>query len=179
MLPRKHVRWWWSIDFLRRIAFISIYVFTTNQQLKQVRYQDLCVFSYLSMFIWALSDISAKTFFLFLNLSKRIYLSQVKVAVTLFQALTVYVFDSVKKAPSWIWELNWPNHNHIESVCKKINVLSANVCLSIWSILIIYHIPFEKEHIFEIFWYRVWWHCNRIFITKPHQTNYQIFVCLR
>lgn len=31
----KHVRWWWSIDFLRRLVFISIYVFVTSSKLKQ------------------------------------------------------------------------------------------------------------------------------------------------
>eukprot|EP00111_Clytia_hemisphaerica_P001419 TCONS_00004031-protein len=39
----RHVRWWWSIDFLRRIAFIAIYVFATDTQLKQTLLTICCV----------------------------------------------------------------------------------------------------------------------------------------
>lgn len=41
---RKHVRWWWAVDFIRRIVFIAVYVFTPDWQMKQVCAICFCFF---------------------------------------------------------------------------------------------------------------------------------------
>lgn len=40
---RKHVRWWWAVDFIRRIVFIAVYVFTPDWQMKQTTLIVCCV----------------------------------------------------------------------------------------------------------------------------------------
>lgn len=93
LLPRKHVRWWWSIDFLRRIAFISIYVFTTNQQLKQVRYQPPIFFYFIFCWIYSYKPVirNSKRDIILLQVSERFRINAVRITeIPLYSTLSTF-----------------------------------------------------------------------------------------